>query len=210
MRELKLLLKREFILGFRNSNVTASIFVYLGAVVMAVYLAFPEGMPADTYLPMLWIIILFSSFQAASASFHKENRYRKIYLYLLAHPRMVIISKILSGFVQISVISFAALAFFILLFGPPDIPAYYFCVRLLLSSFGFSCVLMMITAIASNTRHAFSITAVLGLPLMLPLLLLTLQDSASGSLLRDLLLLLLTDLIVFLLACILYPYLWRD
>jgi heme exporter protein B len=76
----------------------------------------------------------------------------------------------------------------------------------------------MVSAIASRSGNNAALMAILGFPVVLPLLLLLVKASQRAltgtvefaELLRLLSAIALIDLVVVLLAVILFPYLWRD
>jgi heme exporter protein B len=92
-----------------------------------------------------------------------------------------------------------------------------FLLTVALGGTGFAAVLTLISAIAARAGNGVGLTAVLGLPLVLPLLLSALRASKlaldgiglniTGT---YLLWLLLIDVLTVALAYLLFPYLWRD
>jgi len=88
---------------------------------------------------------------------------------------------------------------------------------LLLGSSGIGTALTLIGAIASKTNNAFGIMAILGMPVVLPLLLSVIRLSHNALLgislmdnWKNALFLVLINTITVALAYILFPYLWRD
>jgi heme exporter protein B len=88
---------------------------------------------------------------------------------------------------------------------------------LVLGSFGISSVLTMVAAIASRASQNFSLMAILSFPVILPLLGSLMKVSAAAlsghswtGLQGFLVILTLINLVVVILAYLLFPYLWRD
>jgi len=88
---------------------------------------------------------------------------------------------------------------------------------LMLGSAGIGTALTLIAAIASKTNNAFGIMAILGMPVVIPLLLSVIRLSHNALIgislwenWKNALFLLLINAIVIALAYILFPYLWRD
>jgi heme exporter protein B len=87
-----------------------------------------------------------------------------------------------------------------------------------LGGFSLSLVFTLMAAIAAKAQQNAAIMAILGFPLIIPqlLLLMRLSKSAFGEVFRDgallqiSLLLLGLDLLVVVLAVVLFPFLWKD
>lgn len=92
-----------------------------------------------------------------------------------------------------------------------------FITTLFLGGTGFAGVLTLLAAIANKSNNNFALMAILGFPLLLPLLatLNSLSEIALRGLpwefaLQDLLILAALNVIVVLLSFILFPYIWRE
>lgn len=118
------------------------------------------------------------------------------------------------------VLSLLSLAIYTLLLGSDvlenaDVPQ--FLLAVILGGIGFASVLTLISAIAARAGNGIGLMAILGFPLVLPLLLTVMRASklaldgvawsVTSSYFGGLVLL---DVITITLAWILFPYLWRD
>jgi heme exporter protein B len=86
-----------------------------------------------------------------------------------------------------------------------------------LGAIGFSSILTLVNAIALNTKNSASMSVILGFPILLPQLMISLKlskfaiDGLSATVYSKYLLSLgLLDLAILVLALLLFPYLWRD
>jgi heme exporter protein B len=109
------------------------------------------------------------------------------------------------------------LAAFGLLIGYPVGNTPLFLLAVLLGCIGLSCCFTMISAIASKAGQNFALMAILGFPLVLPLLLLIIRlskyaiDDLNWSIASPYIgMIALLNLIIITLSCLLFPYLWRD
>jgi len=105
---------------------------------------------------------------------------------------------------------------FSLFLGNPMQNAGVFIGLVLLGGWSLSLVFTFLAAIAARAQQNAAIMAVLGFPLIIPqlILLMQLSNAAFNPMLKihstDILLLIALDLMVILLAVILFPFLWKD
>ena len=92
-----------------------------------------------------------------------------------------------------------------------------FIIGVIVGSTGFAANLTLIAAIASKANNNSAMTAILGFPIILPMLLsiikfskLAIDGIGWGINLKYLLVILFLNVIVVALSYILFPYLWRE
>ena len=216
-REILSLIHKEFLLEWRQKHALGGIVLYLVSTIFICYLSFTGLMSVPVWNALFWIIIAFASLNLVLKSFGEENSGRKLYLYTLASPQAVIFSKILVNSLTMIVLGVLGFILFNLFMGniAGGKPVYW--LVLITGVVGFSSVLTMVSAIAGQVRNNFTLMAVLGFPLILPLLLLlirsslaALQGAGVADVASDLLVILLLVLISLTLSNILFPYLWKD
>ncbi|KXK45979.1 MAG: ABC transporter involved in cytochrome c biogenesis permease [Bacteroidetes bacterium OLB10] len=154
---------------------------------------------------------------ALAKSFMTESRGLQLFYYTFLNPQVVIIGKIIYNGVLLFVLGLLTLLFYTILLGNPVQDSFMFLITLLAGCFGISSVLTMISAIASRAGHQSSMMAILGFPVLLPLLIILIHlsknaiDGIEFSVnVKYLTLILSLNLIVPALAFILFPYLWRE
>ena len=216
-KEIINLMNKEFLLEWRQKHALGGIILYLVSTIFICYLSFAGIMAVATWNALFWIIIAFASLNLVLKSFNDETSGRKLYLYTLVSPSAIIFSKILINSIVMTVLGVLGFLLFNLFMGniAGTNAAYWFV--LLTGVVGFSSVLTMISAIASQAKNNFTLMAILGFPLLLPLLLLLIRASLAAiqgagilAILNDLLVILLLVMISLTLSSILFPYLWKE
>ncbi len=164
-----------------------------------------------------WVILLFSAIQAASRSFLQETPGRLLYIYQLARPTAVILSKILYNTLLIIVLSVLCFTLYAVLIGNQAQETWYYLGIILLCSIGFSGVFTLISALAAKAGNGGLLMPILSFPVLLPLMLVGIKASKkamdgiiSDGLAKDAMVLGLLDILILSLAVILFKYLWRD
>ncbi len=216
LRDIGILLKKEAVLEWRQKYALSGILLYVLATVFIVYIAFVR-VDARTWNVLFWIIVLFASVNAVVKSFVQENNRRQLYFYSIAHPSAVILSKVLYNTLLlglISLLSFAALAF--ITSNPVQETALFFLI-MFLGSLGFSIAFTFISAIAAKANNSATLMAIMGFPVVIPILLTLVKLSGHAlriiqdtSYWRDIIILLAIDAILLALVVVLFPFLWRD
>lgn len=217
VKEMISLLQKEFLLEWRQKHALGGIMLYLVSTLFICYLSFAGIMETAVWNALFWIIIAFASLNLVLKSFSEETSGRKLYLYTLVSPQAVIFSKILGNSLVMIVLGISGFLLFNLFMGNLASGSFAYWVILLSGVTGFSAVLTMVSAIAGQVRNNFTLMAILGFPLILPLLLLLIRASLAAlqgaSLLAvapDLLVIVLLVGIALTLSYLLFPYLWKE
>ena len=216
-REIITLLQKDIRLEIRQAYGINSILLYVVSTIFVCFLSFGGIIEKSSWNSLFWIILLFAAVNGASKSFIQENPARHIYYYTICHPQSVILAKILYNIVLMLVVAFLSYLVFTLFMGDKVQNHFSFIILLILAAVGFASVLTMVAAIASRSSNNFALMAILSFPVIMPLLLSLIK--ASSILLAEISLQSATpymlaiaalDLIVIILAYMLFPYLWRD
>ncbi len=214
--EVWYLLLKDFRLEFRQKYAISGILLYVLSTVFIVYLAFVQLNPR-VWNTLFWIIILFASVNAVTKSFTQESGYRALYYYSIANPLAVIISKIIYNTVLLTVITFLTFGFLSLVAGNPVKDMQLFVITMLLGSLGLAITLTFISSIAVKANNSATLMAILGFPVVIPILMTLIKLSAVALRLiqdtsydQDILTLVAIDLILVSIAIILFPFVWRD
>lgn len=220
LRQIYLLLRKECILEFRVKYMLQAVLVYLIGAVLITYYAFygrSGDLSPSTWNAVFWILLLFSSLNAAARSFLLERNERFNYYYFVTSPAAVILSKQLYNFILLTIMTLIGFAAYTLWMGNPaqDIPMYL--LILVLGSATLSAALTLIAGIAAQTKHSMTLMAILSFPIVIPLLMLLLRvsrqalDGLDRSVLwDDILLISGIKLILVGVSFLLFPYLWRN
>ena len=217
IRQVKTLFVKELFLELRQKYAINGILLYVISTIFISYLSFKKILNPTVWNALFWIIMLFASVNAASKSFMQESKGRLLYLYTIASPQAVILSKILYNAFLMLCIAILCFVFYSLFIGNIVQDTTMFLIVLFLGSTGFSSILTLMSAIASKTNSNFSLMAILSFPIMVPLLMTLIKvsknaiDGLAWSVSYNyLIVLLLLNVIVSVLSYLLFPYLWKD
>jgi len=218
--EIANLLRLEIALDLRQRAAWGGMLLYVVSAVYTAHLAVKGGLGTATWNALFWIILLFAAFNALARSFQREDAGRQLYLHTLADPRSVVLARSLYNAATMVLLSLLSLLFYVLFLGSAalegaDIPQFLLAVTL--GGIGFAAVLTLVSAIAARAGNGLGLMAILGFPLVLPMLLAVMRASklaldgvawsVNGTYFLALVLL---DAITVTLAWLLFPYLWRD
>ena len=167
---------------------------------------------AFSYILVLPIVCI----NAVAKSFLQESRGRMLYFYSITSPANFVLAKLLFNSLLMLAMSLLSLLLFTLFLGNPMQKAGQFVGLVLLGGWSLSLVFTFLAAIAAKAQQNAAIMAVLGFPIIIPqiVLLMKLSNAAFAPLLTisptTVLLLIALDIMVILLAVILFPFLWKD
>lgn len=209
------LFKKDLLLEVRQQYNFYGILLYIGATIFVLYMAIEEPEP-KVWNGLFWVIQLFICINAVAKSFLQENRSRMLYFYSIAGPKDFVLAKLLFNSMLMLVMSLLSLLLFSLFLTNPVQKIAPFIGLVLLGGWSLSLVFTFLAAIAAKAQQNAAIMAILGFPLIIPqlLLLMRLSNAAFNSALtipaETVFLLIALDLMVVLLAVILFPFLWKD
>ena len=218
--EIKILLRKEFILELRRKSVISGIALYLLSLIFICYLTFSlrhNAINEATWSALFWLTILFSVVNTVAKSFIGEKKGVTIYYYSLSSPQVIIISKIVYNTILCFVLSLAGYILFHVFIDNPIQDQTLFLLTLLLTSIGFSGALTLISGIASRANNSNILMAVLSFPIVISILLMAIRitknvlDGLERAASQDELLnLIAINGILTVLAYMLFPYIWRS
>ncbi len=141
-----------------------------------------------------------------------------LYFYSIVSPTEFIIAKLLFNVVLMALMSCVSLLLFFIFLDNPTSDSLRFTGIVLLGGLSLSLVFTLMSAIAAKAQQNAALIAILGFPVILPILLLLMRLSRSafaeifreGAILQLVGLILLMDVLVVVLAAILFPFLWKD
>lgn len=218
MREITALIHKDLMLELRQKYAINGILLYVFSTIFVVQLSFGRVIDDTTWIALFWVILLFAAFNAVSKSFVQESSARRLYYFTLASPVSVIASKMIYNALLMVFLGGLSLGIYTLFMGMPALGMSLFLPAFILGCIGLATAITMVSAIASRTGNNAALTAILGFPVVLPLLLLLIKASqlslsrsvADIEMLKLLLSITLIDAVVVILAIVLFPYLWRD
>lgn len=215
IKQIWTLFKKDVLLEIRQQYAFYGVLLYVGATIFVIYMAI-ENPQYETWTGLFWIIQLFISINAVAKSFLQESHSRMIYYHSITSPQNFVLAKLLFNTVLMGVMSLLSTILFGLFLGFPVVQTGTFIGILFLGAWSLSLVFTFLAAIAAKAQQNAAIMAILGFPIIIPQLLLLMQ--ASGTVfttveiipMANILILLASDVLVILLAVILFPFLWKD
>ena len=179
-------------------------------------MAFGGFITEKVWNALFWIILLFTAVNAISKSFTQEER-RTHYYFFLCKPSEIILSKLLYSFLHLIVIAGVALTLYIVFLGNPILNFSLYLSNLLLGCIGLSSAFTMISAISLKASNRSVLMAVLGFPVIIPVLILAIGNSNKilegyiwMQIQGNVLSLLSVDVIIIALSFVLFPFTWKS
>lgn len=209
------LCRKDILLEIRQQYSFYGILLYVGATIYVLYMAISDP-EARVWNGLFWVIQLFICINAVAKSFLQESRGRMLYYYSLSSPSEFMLAKLVFNSLLILVMSALSLLLFSLFLGNPAEKMLPFIGIVMLGGWSLGLVFSFLAAIAARAQQNAAIMAVLGFPLVIPQLLLLMRLSSAAFApvlsipLTTVLLLVALDLMVVLLAVILFPFIWKD
>lgn len=210
------LIKKDLLLEIRQQYTFYGVLLYVASTIFVVYLVM--GQPEEMiWNAMFWVIQLFVCVNAVAKSFLQDSKGRMLYYYSIAGARDFIISKLVFNALLMMLMSLLSLLVFILLLGNPLTYFVEFMGISFLGGLGLSLIFTFLAAIAAKAQQQAALMAIMGFPIIIPQLLLlgkvakaAFSPVLQAGLWQMILLLLGLDLLVIVLAVILFPFLWKD
>ena len=214
-RYIYTLIKKDLLLEVRQQYSFYGILLYIIATIFVLYMTIREP-EAKVWNGLFWMIQLFICINAVAKSFLQETRGRMLYFYSIVNPRDFILAKLVFNSVLMLLMSFLSILLFSLFLGNPVQKAVPFIGLVLLGGWSLSLVFTFLSAIAAKAQQNAAIMAILGFPIIIPQLMLLMQlantvfSDKTGIAFSTLLLIVMLDILVVMLAVILFPFLWKD
>lgn len=179
-------------------------------------MAFKGYVSIEVWNALFWIILLFTSINAISKSFIQEER-RMHYYFFLCPPMAIILAKLIYSFLYLLVVSCVSLAIYALLLGNPIVNYGLFFLNMILGCIGLSAAFTMVSSIAARTNNRSIMMAVLGFPIIIPVLILSISNSYKildsyifSQIQGNLAALFSVDVIIIALTFVLFPFTWKS
>lgn len=223
LSSVKAVLVKDLTIEFRNKYVIGGILLYVFSTVLLIYFALQYTNSVKELNPVIWsiffwLIILFSSVNAIANSFFREPESRFYYYYWLVSPQALIVAKLAYNFLFTVLITGVTFIVFSMTISAPVVNYPVFLATIILGGTGYSFLFTTMSAIASRAGNSATLLAVLGFPLVIPLIVFLTRLSAAciagpevtDEMTKNLMLLVAFNIVQPTLALVLFPYIWRD
>ncbi len=212
------LIKKEFLLEFRQKSTIGGVLVYVIGTIFVSALCFKGRLDKPTWNALFWVITLYTSVTISGKSFLKETGGQALYNYLHYSPTHFIISKTIYNMVFMLALSFITFFFYAFFIKNEVENLGLFFVVLTLASTGLAAILSLMSAIASKANGNFAIMSILSFPVLMPLILVVIRISKqavdgiewAGVGFNFIGILVALNVLTIALSFLLFPYLWRD
>ncbi len=216
-------LLQQFTLEVRNRYSLLGIFLYIFSCIMVVHFILQfngaeQQINAQVWSALFWLIILFSSINEVAGSFSKETEDHFFYNYYLVSAETYILTKLIRSFFITLLLSVLAYILFSVTISNPIRNKSLFFLTLILGANGYGFLFTVMRAIAGRARNSSSLVALLGFPIVIPILIFITRlsndainsNSITNDALKNIFLLGSINIVLIAFAYILFPYLWRD
>ncbi|MFL5786672.1 MAG: heme exporter protein CcmB [Flavisolibacter sp.] len=209
------LFKKDVLLEIRQQYAFYGVVLYVGATIFVLYMSISNP-DTGIWNGLFWIIQLFISINAVAKSFLQESKNRMLYYQSITGAKEFILAKLLFNTVLMFVMSALSIILFSLFMSFPVLKTASFIGIVFLGGWSLSLVFTFLAAIAAKAQQNAAIMAILGFPIIIPQLLILMKISGTvfsmdASIpLANILLLVASDVLVILLAVVLFPFLWKD
>ena len=215
IKHISTLIKKDLLLEIRQQYSFYGILLYIIATIFVLYMTIQEPEP-KVWNGLFWVIQLFICINAVAKSLLQETRGRMLYFYSIVNPRDFVLAKLVFNSILMLLMSFLSIILFSLFLGNPIQKVPQFIGLVLLGGWSLSLVFTFLSAIAAKAQQNAAIMAILGFPIIIPQLMLlmslanTVFTDKTGIAASTLLLIVMLDILVVMLAVILFPFLWKD
>ena len=216
-REVSSLIRKDVKLEWRHRSAIQGVVLYLASTLFVCYLGFSGQAQPDSLVPLFWIILLFAATNAASRSHITDSDQQHYTYFQLVSPAALILAKLVYNGLLMLVLGGVSYLLFSIFMGNLVTHTLLFFPVLILGCLGFSSLMTLVSAMSTRSGNNFTMTAVLGFPISLPLVTLCVRltqnciNSPGGSsYYENILILAALDVVIIGLAYILFPFIWRD
>ena len=210
------IIHKDWVVERRGNNAFLASLLYLTAIVFVLYKVLGD-VSAPVRVGLFWIIMLFTGINLIAQSFSHSGLKRKIIHYQLYKPLDYIVAKLIVNWVKLLIMGFMLMGLQLLLTNTVVKDTTLFLQTFGLASIGIVAVLTFVASISIYSNNQNGLVTILALPLLVPILLLSMRlsliaermfvDSATDN---YLLLLLGINLLLITLITILFPIVWKS
>lgn len=214
-RTIWTLLKKDILLELRQQYSFYGIVLYIVSTIFVLFLSINDP-ESRVWNGLFWVIQLFICINAVAKSFLQESSGRMLYFSSIVSPQLFVAAKLIFNGLLMLAMSSTSLLLFSLFLGNPAEKSGPFVGIVLLGGLSLSLVFSFLAAIAARAHQNAAIMAILGFPLIIPQLIMLIKISEAAFSktasipTTPLLMLVVLDVLVVLLAQILFPFLWKD
>jgi heme exporter protein B len=201
---------------FKNKTVLSSLLLYIVSTLFITYLSFKQILDANVWNTLLWIILLFVAVNTSAKAF-SHTKEQTLYWYSMVSPQAYIMAKQLYHILLTIVLSFFTYILYSILVGHFAQNIALFSLGIGLGCAGLSVMFVFIGAIAHKIKSHASMMAILGFPVVVPIIITAIKltkmglDNLSWSVAyKYVFAMVCLNVIGLILSYILYPFLHKQ
>jgi heme exporter protein B len=210
------LIKKEFLLEWRQKHTLFGIFLYVSCTVFVLYMM--AGQPENRiWNALFWVAQLFVTVNAVAKSFLQEGEARSRYYFTIVSPVQFVLSKMVYSISLMLLLTFLTLLLFRLLLGNPIIHFGIFAGIACVGAASLSLLFTFLSAVAARARQNAALMAIMGFPIAIPLLMILSRMTlvAVAPVLQEgwwgmVGMMAAMGALIIALALILFPVLWKE
>ncbi len=134
-------------------------------------------MQRPTRMGLFWILFLFTALNIINQSFSFHAQRRKLFHYNLYDPLDLITAKLLINFIKLLIAGVILIGLQILFSSMPLLDPILFFKGFILAALGIALVFTLISSISTISQNQNTLTAILAIPLLIPVLLISMRVS---------------------------------
>lgn len=211
------LVRKDLLIEWRQKHTLFGVLLYVGATVFVVYMMMNGQPESKIWNALFWLTQLFVAVNSVAKSFLQEHPNRFRYYFTIVKPSTFLLAKMIYSVTLLLVMSLLSLLLFYVMLGNPLVQTALFVTITLVGSISLSVVFTFLSAIASRAQQNAALMAVLGFPLVTPILMMlsnlalkAISDVYQPGWWTLAAVLLLLDVLVIVLGIILFPFLWQE
>lgn len=171
MKQIGVLIKKEFLLEWRQKHTLFGILLYIASTVFAIYMMSGQA-DGKMWNVLFWLGQLFVTVNSVAKSFLQEGEERGRYYYTIVPPGKYMIAKIIYSVLLMLVLTGLALSLFVLFLGNPIFHFNRFFIAACSGAVALSVLFTFLSAVAARAKQNAALIAVMGFPIAIPLLML--------------------------------------
>lgn len=205
---------------FRQGHALVGLLLFALASVYAAFQAVGDDAGAESWNALVWIVLIFTAFNAMAKPHADDRPENRHYLTHVVRPVEWVLARTLYHWGLMTVLAALVFGAFALFLGTEHLGGgrwAWFLLGLELAGWALASCMTLLAAIAALAGAGFGLTAVLGLPLIMPIVLVATRfgaDLMSGmtgaETVENLLFLGALAGAITAFGLVLFPYLWRD
>lgn len=216
LKDASTLLYKDLLLEWRQKHTLYGVLLYVASTVFVVYMM--NGQPdAKVWNALFWITQLFIAVNSIAKSFLQESSSRFRYYYTIVNPVHFLIAKFAYSILLMTLVSTISLVLFNVMLGSPIIQTGVFVLVTAIGGLSLAVIFTFLSAIAARANNNSALIAILGFPLVTPILMLLSQLAVKAIVpvyqpgwWKLMLVLSALDILVIILGVILFPFLWQE